>query len=68
MKSLTMFGEKATTDITKEKGSQGFKECKDSAKEGGEAANEARKSVEKRIGKSIISEKNFLPNQKEKLK
>ncbi|MBU4242333.1 MAG: Bro-N domain-containing protein [Nanoarchaeota archaeon] len=58
---LTMFGEKATTDITKETNSQGFEKCKDSAKEGGQAANEARKSIEKRLGKSIISKENFLP-------
>ncbi|NQU79661.1 Bro-N domain-containing protein [Candidatus Woesearchaeota archaeon] len=63
---LTMFGDKATTDITKETNSQGFCECKNSAKEGGQAANEARKSVEKRLGKSVISEKNFLPEQKKK--
>ena len=65
---LTMFGEKATTDITKETNSQGFDECKDSAKEGGQAANEARKSIENRLGKSVISEENFLPEQKEKKK
>jgi hypothetical protein len=65
---LTMFGEKATTDITKEKDSQGFDECKDSAKDGGQAANEARKSIEKRLGKSVISEENFLLKQKEKKK
>ncbi|MBU2589659.1 MAG: Bro-N domain-containing protein [Nanoarchaeota archaeon] len=65
---LTMFGEKATTDITKETNSQGFEKCKDSAKEGGQAANEARKSIEKRLGKSIISKENFLPKQKEKKK
>ena len=65
---FTMLGEKTTTEITKERNSQGFKECKDSAKEGGEAANDARLSVEKRLGKSTISEENFLPKQKEKKK
>jgi len=61
---LTMFGEKATTDITKETDSQGFDECKTSAKEGGDAANEARKGIEKRLGKSVISNKNYLPEKK----
>jgi len=65
---LTMFGEKATTDITKETNSQDFEECKISAKEGGQAANEARKSIEKRLGKSVISEDNFLPKKKNKKK
>lgn len=62
---LTMFGEKATTDITKEKDSQGFDECKSSAKEGGKAANEAKKSIEKRLGKSVVSKENFLPKKKQ---
>ena len=57
---FTMLGEKATTDITKEHDSQGFNECKDSANEGGEAAKEARESIEKRLGKTTISKKNFL--------
>jgi len=61
---LTMFGEKATTDITKERNSQGFDKCKESAKEGGQTANEARKSIENRLGKSVISKENFLPKHK----
>jgi hypothetical protein len=65
---FTMLGEKTTTEITKEKNSQGFTECKESAKEGGEAARDARESVEKRLGKSTISKENFLPKKKEKKK
>ncbi len=65
---FTMLGEKTTTEITKERNSLGLHECKDSAKEGGEAANEARNSVERRLGKSTISKENYLPKQKEKKK
>ena len=65
---FTMLGEKTTTEITKERNSKGFKECKYSANEGGQAANEARESVEKRLGKPIISKENYLPKQKEKKK
>jgi prophage antirepressor-like protein len=65
---FTMLGEKTTTEITKEDDSQGFNECKDSANKGGKATSEARKSFEKQIGKSIISNKNFLPKRKEKKK
>lgn len=65
---LTMVGEKATTDITKESDSQGFNECKDSAKEGGEVAHETRKSIERRLSKSVISEENFPPETKDKKK
>ena len=57
---LTMVGEKATTDITITKNSKRFKECKESAKKGGEVAKETKNSIEKRLGKSVISKKNFL--------
>ncbi len=61
---LTMFGEKATTDITIEDDSQGLKECKDSANKGGNIAKRARKDLEKNIGRSVISKNNFLPKRK----
>ena len=65
---LTMVGEKATTDITATKDSQGFGECKESAQEGGEIAHNTRKELENKIKKSIISSDNFvgLENQKQK--
>ena len=59
------FGEKATTNITKEKNSQGFTECKDSANVGGNIAKRAREDLEKNLKKSIISDTNFLPKKKE---
>ena len=63
---FTMIGEKATTDITITKGAKGFKECKDSAKEGGEVAANTRKEIEEKTKKSLISKKNFLNLQKKK--
>ncbi|MCK4730144.1 MAG: Bro-N domain-containing protein [Candidatus Aenigmarchaeota archaeon] len=57
---LTMVGEKATTDITKKKNSQGFVECKTSAKKGGNIAERTRKDIEKNLGESIVSKGNFL--------
>jgi len=60
---LTMFGEKATTDITKKANSQGFNECKDSANKGGNIAKRAREDLEKSLGRSVISENNFLLKQ-----
>lgn len=62
---LTMFGEKATTDITKETNSQGFDECKESANKGGNIAKRAREDLEKNLGKSVISENNFDSRKKE---
>jgi len=63
---LTMFGEKATTDITKETNSQGYNECKESANKGGNIAKRARQDLEKNLGRSVMSQENFLPKQKEK--
>jgi len=57
---LTMIGEKATTDITVSKDSQGFSECKDSAKEGGDIAKNTRKEIEKKTGKKLVSKDNYL--------
>ena len=67
---LTMVGEKATTDITKERDSKGFVECKESAKEGGNIAGNTRKNLEKSLKKSVISKDNFkeLSSSKKSLK
>ena len=65
---LTMIGEKATTDITKETSSQGFGECKTSANKGGNIAKRTREDIEQNIGKSIISKENFLPKAEKKKK
>lgn len=61
---LTMIGEKSTTDITKEKNSQGLVECFDSAIKGGNIAKRTREDIEQNLGKSVISKENFLPKQK----
>ena len=57
---LTMFGEKATTDITIAKDAKGFPQLKHSAKEGGDIAKNARKELEQKIGKSVVSNENYL--------
>ena len=61
---LTMVGEKATTDITVAKDDHGMEECKISAKEGGDIAFNTRKELEQKIGKSIVSNSNFLRSRK----
>ena len=61
---FTMLGEKSTTEITKAKDSKGFDECKESAKKGGQIANNAKNELEKEIGKSVISDNNFLDRKK----
>jgi len=62
---LTMVGEKATTDITIAKDSQGLEKCKESAQEGGEIAHNTRAQLEQKTGKSIVSKENFLNKFKE---
>jgi len=57
---LTMVGEKATTDITISKDSQGFDECRNSAVEGGTIAKNTRKELEQKTGKTVISDENYL--------
>jgi DNA-damage-inducible protein D len=57
---LTMVGEKATTDITLSKDSEGFEECKESAVEGGTIAKNTRKEIEQKTGKPIVSRENYL--------
>jgi DNA-damage-inducible protein D len=64
---FSMLGEKVTTEITINKDAKGFDECEIAAKQGGEVAGNARKEAEKKIGKPIVSEENFL-DEPEKLK
>ena len=63
---LTMFGEKATTDITKKDNSLGFDECKSSANKGGNIAKRARKDLEQNIGETIVSKDNYLSIDRKK--
>jgi prophage antirepressor-like protein len=63
---FTMLGESVSTEVTRSRDSKGMNECKEAAKEGGEVAGNARKDAEKRIGKTIISEDNYLFDLKKK--
>jgi hypothetical protein len=61
-----MLGEASTTEITKNKNAQGFVENHKAAKAGGSVAGNARKELEKKSGKKIVSNQNFknLPGNK----
>ncbi|MFZ2202475.1 MAG: Bro-N domain-containing protein [Microgenomates group bacterium] len=63
---FTMLGERATTEIHRTENSQGVPKLKNDAKEGGEIAGGARRKLEKRLGRSLVSNQNFLPAQKSK--
>ncbi|MEK6857833.1 MAG: hypothetical protein AABX39_04570 [Nanoarchaeota archaeon] len=57
---FTILGEASTAKIAKGKNSQGFFENKESAKEGGEVAGNARKDLELKSGEKVVSEENYL--------
>ena len=62
---FTMLGERATTEIHKNEDSKGIEKLKDDAKSGGSIAGGARKQLEKRLGRSIVSKENFLAGSKQ---
>lgn len=57
---LTMLGERTTTEIHRTNDSKGVPRLKDDARLGGEVAGSARRQIERRIGRSIVSKGNFL--------
>lgn len=57
---LTMLGERTTTEIHRTKDSQGLPKLKDDARAGGQIAGTTRKQIERKLGRSIVSENNFL--------
>ena len=57
---LNMLAEATTTEISKEQKPAGFEESKAVAKSGGEVAGSARKDIEKRTGKPVITSKNKI--------
>ena len=65
---FSMLGEASTTEIAKNKDSQGFGENKQAAKEGGSVAGSARRDLELKSGKLVTSTKNYLPNKQKQLK
>ena len=58
---FTMLGERSTTEIHRNEDSKGVPKLKSDAKAGGEIAGGARRNLEKRLGRSIVSKKNYLP-------
>lgn len=61
---LNMLAEVSTTEISKQKNPKTLAENKFVAKQGGSVAKEARKKLEVETGKPVITDENFLPNQR----
>ena len=57
---LNMLAETATKEITNSTNPQGLEENKKVAKEGGSIAGDARKAIEERTGKPVITSKNAI--------
>lgn len=65
---FTMLGERSTTEIHRTENSLGLPKLKVDAKSGGEIAGTARKELEKRIRRPIVSKDNFLPKDRKRKK
>ncbi len=63
---FSMLGEAATTEITRIKDAQGFTENQEAAQKGGEVAGHARKELEHKTGKRIVSSQNYLKSPQNK--
>ena len=64
---FSMLGEKSTTEITKARNAKGMEECTTASNEGGTIAGNARRELEKKTGKKIVSKENHIHlSQKEK--
>ncbi|MEF3692025.1 MAG: Bro-N domain-containing protein [Candidatus Moraniibacteriota bacterium] len=56
---FTMLGERSTTEIHRTEKSEGILKLKQDANRGGRVAGNARKELEKELGRSIVSKNNF---------
>ena len=57
---FTMLGERSTTEIHRQEDSKGVPKLKKDATRGGRVAGKARKVLEKELGRSVVTKKNFL--------
>ena len=57
---FSMLGEASTTEIARNKDAQGFDENCNAAREGGSVAGNARKELESKSGRKVISGDNYL--------
>ena len=66
---FTMLGEASTTEIARNKNAQGYPQNKKAAREGGTIAGNARKALEKKSGRKVMTSGNFKSlTEKEKKK
>lgn len=56
---FTMLSEASTTEIARNKNTLGFEDNKRAAKEGGNVAGKARRDLEKKSGKKVVTKENY---------
>ncbi len=63
--ALTMLGETTTAELARNTDAQGFTANERAAAKGGKIAGETRVSIEKQLGKKVVSSSNFLGTEKQ---
>ena len=63
---FNMLGERASTEIHRNEDSKGIEKLKSDAHAGGDIAGNARKQLEKRLGRSVVSKNNYLKQSQAK--
>lgn len=61
---FTMLGEAATTEIARNKDAQGFDQNQTAAREGGSVAGNARRQLEAKSGRKVVTRRNYLPDRR----
>jgi DNA-damage-inducible protein D len=57
---FSMLGEAATTEIARNRDTQGFLQNKQAAHAGGKVAGNARRELEKKSGRKVVTNGNYL--------
>ncbi len=65
---FNMLDERATTEIHRTEDSKGVPKLKADAKAGGDIAGGARKKLEERLGRSVVTKQNYVKNPEDKKK
>ena len=63
---FNMLGERSATEIHRQEKSDGVMKLKQDANRGGRVAGNARKELEKELGRSVVTKKNFLQKPQDK--
>lgn len=63
---FTMLGERSTTEIHRNEDSKGINKLKEDAEVGGKIAGNAKKELEKKLGRPISTKENYLKNPENK--